>query len=659
VDGEILSLINSERVMGEQLSPSSIAELRVRSIDAQGVDLRFQLDGQSVDLRINYDGTTTGNVRVLERLGLNDFQVERVNGGLSGSARVNFNYSELPLDRPSAGREQTQELRLTRAAPGQYDDPVLCPYSDQVNVLGMRRHLELTSPWDLGGNVYSNEAGSSVYATARGVIRRPNGYVPLDTRFSAGNIWFGEQAAPFASLYVRPAFQAWYLRGAYYGRVSLMGNMASTVYTSHSLGLGASIPFDGNNRLRLGAVVGGAVSFPSYDDIYLNLATGISFEHRNWLIYAMPTFFMAAPTPIQSAYYGNYRPQFQNIDFGVQTRFYEDRMAVRVFGDISTLYQRFGARLSGSWTTSRSGSMDAYVGLGATHFIEVLGGRWDPMVTAGISGTFDFGSFTSTNTGRYEHIQRGAFRSARTSIPTQSDPGPYGYGRSGNPLIDGDVQTAKERLLGSGSFAEFSSSYAGASTNQLITTARFMGAFLQQVAYANNALDALSNVRQLDPEVRRISQVDHETVYQFMRRYVEFYNTHSPSDPLPEDLRNGIAVCAGIHSVMADFLESNGIPTLVASVNTRSGPHVVAIAMPNGETDLLDYGNLYQTPAGTPDEAMRFYGMARQAPTFQSQLWRPGHGYLGTYETSEGRLLHRSIGLDNREILGTEYLGVR
>lgn len=577
---------------------------------------------------------------------------EQSDGGIAPAPRTD-------TSTVSGGTERTLEIRGQAAQSTQYDDPVLCPYSDQVNVHGVRRHFDLTSPWDIGGNVYSNEAGSSVYATARAAIRRPNGYVPFDARLSAGNMWFGEQAAPFGSLYLRPAFQAWYFRGAYYGRVSVVGNMASTVYTSHSLGLGISIPIGEHNRLRIGSVVGGAFSYPAYDDIYLNLATGISFEHRNWLVYAMPTFFMAAPTPIQSAYYGNYQPQFQNVDFGIQVRFNQDQMAARLFGDISRLYQRAGGRLSASWVSGRSGSVDVYGGLGFTHFIDVLGGRWDPMVFAGLSGTFDFGSFTSTNTGRYEHIQRGAFRSAGTDIPTQSNPGPYGFGRSGNPLIDSEIQTAKSRILASGSYAEFVQSYNGASTNQLITTARFMGAFLQQVAYANNALEALSNVRQFDPEVRRIAGASHDDIFGFMQRYVDFYNNNPPGTPLPDDLRNGIAVCAGIHSTMANFLESNGIPTLVASVNTRSGPHVVAIAMPPGETDLLDYGNLYQTPPGTPDEAMRFYGMARQAPTFQSQLWRPGQGYLGTYETSEGRLLHRTIGLDNREILGTEYLGVR
>lgn len=662
---EILSLVSSERVMDTQLFPATNAQVRVRTIDDAGVEFAVGLDapadGTAPDstFRVNYDGTRSGNQRILTALGFDNFRVERADGG---QARVSFDYSDQPAPSRAAStgaREQTQELRPSGPIPGQYDDPVLSPYHDQVSIIGRRRHLELRSPWDIGGNVYSNEAGSSVYATARYALRRPQSFVPLDVRLSGGNIWFGEQPAPFGSLYFRPAFQAWYLRGAYYGTVSVVGNMASTVYTSHSLGVGMSIPIDSHNRIRFGVVGGGAVSFPAYDDIYVNLVAGASYEHDNFLVYGMVTSFMAAPSPIKSAYFMNYQPMFQNVDFGAQLRFMDDRMAARLFGDISTLYQRGGARLSGTWATSRSGSMDAYLAVGATHYIPILGDRVDPMVVAGISGTFDFGPFTSTNTGRYEHIQRGAFRQAHPNIPTQSDPGPYGFGRSGNPLVDGDVNLAKDRITHSGSYAEFVGSYHGASSSQLIMTARFMGAFMQQVAYANNAAEALNNVRQFDPEVQRIAGASHDDIFGFMQRYVDFYQHNAPGTPLPEDLRNGIAVCAGIHSTMANFLEANGIPTLVSSVNTRHGPHVVAIAMPPGETDLLDYGNLFQTPANTPDEALRSYGMARQAPTFQSQLWRPGVGYLGTYETSEGRLLHRSIGLDNREILGTEYLGVR
>jgi hypothetical protein len=76
------------------------------------------------------------------------------------------------------------------------------------------------------------------------------------------------------------------------------------------------------------------------------------------------------------------------------------------------------------------------------------------------------------------------------------------------------------------------------------------------------------------------------------------------------------------------------------------------------KTVLFDYGNTYTTGPDTFDEAIRFYGRNRQAPTFQSQLFGPS-GYIGTYETSEGRLLHNAIGIVNPDLLRRHFLGVR
>ena len=164
--------------------------------------------------------------------------------------------------------------------------------------------------------------------------------------------------------------------------------------------------------------------------------------------------------------------------------------------------------------------------------------------------------------------------------------------------------------------------------------------------------------RSFDPEAKRIAGVNNDTMLYYLQRYVDWYSNHNPSDPLPADLSNGIAVCAGIHSLMADFLRTNGIPTIVASVNTRDGPHVIAVAMPKSGMTLLDYGNTFSSPPNTFDQLLRYYGQYRQAPTFQSQLFGP-NGYMGTYVTPEGRLLHQTIGVYTPMILYRDFLGVR
>jgi hypothetical protein len=661
----VLSLLNSERVLGEQTFPTSIADLRVSAIDEQGVGFTLTLDQPasrggptSAEFRVNFDGTTSGQSGILGPLGFSGFTVESAEGG---QARLSFRYSEGPSGRHrrvSVGSEEPQILRRRHHDYEEYQDPVLSPFVDRVNINGRRRDITLDNNLDIGGNVVANEAGSAVFGSIRYSLPGGRTMHPLDLRFDGGNIWFGEQAAPFARLFVRPSIEFWRLKLAYYGSVATLGNMPSYIYTSHSIGFGYSQPLGPDARLRLGVVGGGALSYPSWDDIYFNIAAGASFEYKNFLAYAMPNFYFAASNPMETAYIGHYRPRFQDIELGVQMRFYEDQYAARLFGDVGMLNERVGLRLTRTINFSDSVSGDFYVAGGATHWIPELGGRWDPVAMLGMNIVIGGRHINSTNTFRYEHLQSGGVRFAKTDLPTAANPGPYGFGRSGDPDIDAQINQEKQRILESGTLQEFSRAYGGASLNQTIMAARFLGAFLQQVAYANNAYSALNSTRFFDPEVQRISNAQNDQIFHYIQRYVQFYSTHAPGDPLPEDLANGIAVCAGIHHVMAEFLRANGIPTIVASVNTTRGPHVVAIAQPPGSTALLDYGNLYETPEGTFDQAIRFYGQNRQAPTFQSQLF-DGNGYMGTYVTSEGRLLHESIGIVNTQLLGSDFLGVR
>jgi hypothetical protein len=540
----------------------------------------------------------------------------------------------------------------------EYQDRALSPSATDVDMSGNPRGISLNNPWDIGGNLYVNEAGSAVSASVRYSLKGKRTQRPLDLRLDAGNIWFGEMAAPFARFMLRPSVEFWRLKLAYYGSAAAMGNMASQLYTSHSAGLGYSQPIGKKVRLRMGGVIGGALSYPAWDDIYFNIAAGASLQAGNFLMYGMPEFYFAAGNPMQTAYIGHYKPRFQRVEFGAQLSVMDGQYTGRIFGDVGTINHRVGARVTRTINFSKTVDGDVWVAGGATHWAEVLGGRWDPMVMVGANIVFGGEKINSTNTLRYEHLQAGGVRHAVTSIPTRQNPGPYGFGRSGDPEVDQQVNTAKDRLMNSRDFAHFTSQYSNASRNEVIMAARFLGAFLEQVAYANDAMDSLYSTDFFNPEVKRISNADQEQIFGYMQRYVGFYNTNSGSSQLPEDLKKGIAICPGIHHVIAEFLRSNGIPATVASVNTPRGPHTVAIGTPEDGTYLFDYGNLYETPPGTFDQAMRFYGQNNGTPTFQSQLFGPD-GYIGTYHTGEGRLLHDTIGLNNLRILGHEFLGVR
>jgi hypothetical protein len=402
---------------------------------------------------------------------------------------------------------------------------------------------------------------------------------------------------------------------------------------------------------------GGAVSFPAYDDMYMSLVVGASLEHKKYgILYVLPTFYFAAENPVKTAYVGNYMPRLQELEFGVQGRLWE--YTATPFVRIGPLKNSYAIRLTRSINFSPNVGGDIGIGGGLTDWKAELGGRKDVFAMAFATIVIGGRYVNSTNRARYEHFQAGGVPQAEIEIPTSQNPGPYGFGRSGDATVDAQINQAKERLLGASTFGDFAGSYKGAPTSDIIMAARFIGAFMGQVAYANDAWKAMTSFGFFDSEVKRIASAKNEDMLSYLKRYVDWYNTHNPNEQLPDDLKKGIAVCAGMHSLVGDFLRANGIPAIVASVNTRGGPHVIAIGKFPDKTVLFDYGDLFTTPPKTFDQMLRLYGQQRQAPIFQSQLFG-GKGYLGTYVTPEGRLLHETQGIYMPRFVLREFLGVR
>ncbi|MDD5172501.1 MAG: hypothetical protein PHF60_05715 [Candidatus ainarchaeum sp.] len=557
------------------------------------------------------------------------------------------------VDEPVVAHNMIFSLDQNRYT--KYMDPALAPFVDQVDISGKKRGISMNNSWDLGMNFVGNEAAQAVFGAVR--------YRDL-ARLDLGNMWFGEQAAPFARIMLRPELNIWRFKGVYYGSVAFAGNMPSWVYTSHSAGLGYSQPIGQNFRLRLGIVSGGALSHPAWDDIYFNLTTGLSMEFYNKvLIYGVPTFYFAASDPMKTAYIGNYDPKFQDVEVGVQVGLNE--YTIRGFADIGLIgdkygiYNRYGFRGTRTVDITNEVAADLWLSLGVTHWSAQLGGRVDPAIMLGATFVIGGDNFNSTNTMNYSHMQSGGEEFATTDFPTTENPGPYGFGRSGNPAFDVPINETKDRIVTATSFEEFKSSYGGTlSPDEVVLRARFLGAFLQQVAYANDAYNALTTGNIFDSEVKRIAGADEEQIFSYIKGYIDWYQNHGVGEPLPANLKNGIAVCAGIHWLMAEFMRANGVDAIVMTVNTRDGPHVITAAQLKDQTALLDYGNMYTSPEGTLDQTMRFYGRNKQAPTFQSYFYGPD-GYMGTYVTSEGRLLHETIGVVNTDVLKKDFLGVR
>ena len=505
---------------------------------------------------------------------------------------------------------------------------------------------------DLGGNAIVNEGGQSLF----GSFKCFNNLI----RFDAGNIWFGEQAAPFTTASIRPEVNIWRFKALYYGRVTAMANMPSWLYTSHAIGLGYSQPLDAkdNWHLRMGGVWAGAMSFPTYSDMYSSISAGASLQYKNWMAYAASNFYWAADDPIKTAYLWYYKPQFESLNLGIQASFL-DQYTARLFVDPGVIKTTEGIRLSRSLFFGNlldGAAVDIFLGPGMSEWNSSLGGRLDWGVTAGLTIVTGGKYFNSTSSVVLEHFQAGGIPlQVQTDIPTAQDPGPYGFGRTGTPAWNATVNEAKQNMAQNPTWSGFNASYASASESSKLMTARFILAFMGQVAYQNNAEAALMQGDILNPNVKAVASTDLSTIYGYLRRYAAWYDSNN--GPLPADLANGIAICAGAHQIAADFLNSNGIPAKVMSINTPKGPHTIAMAMPADGTYLLDWGSQFNSGPKSWDQLMTFYGRYYHSPTFESQIFGPDK-YIGTYVTPEGRLLHQTIGTYTPYILLRDFLGV-
>ncbi len=536
-----------------------------------------------------------------------------------------------------------------------YRDPALGGI-EKVDMNGNERPISLNHKVSGGGGILSNEAGSAVSAFMAYNFSRNN-----MLRFDGGNIWFGALSAPFATMSVKESLDLGHFTGMYYGRVSAVGYLPSYLYTSHAIGVGYSQPFGADNkwRLRLGAFGIGAFSYPLGDDSYLNIAGGASLEYnKRILVYGAPNFYFAASTPIRTAYIGYYAPQLESVSMGAQFRF--SNYSIGPFANYGVIKSMYGGSISrtmnfGDWATG-----DVFVRGGITHWNPDINPGNDVMIIAGLNLVIAGPRMNTVISSQYERMGPGGVPQATTDIPTTQNPGPYGFGRSGDANWDTVDNNAKSRLLGAKSFDDFTAKYKGASTDDVINAGRFLLAFMQQVAYAQGAQSALMAGNFLDPSVIKVASVDNNQLLAYLQGAATWYSTHNTPYPQP-----GVTLCAGAADFVGDFYRANGIHTVVATANTRGGMHVVDIAYVPGKTNLLSWGDMWSGPANQFDPMLRLFGQYNKAPTFESQLFTGPTGssspntYKGTYVTPEGNLLHGEIGIPGPWLLNREFLGVR
>ncbi|MCX6768728.1 MAG: hypothetical protein NTY83_02715, partial [Candidatus Micrarchaeota archaeon] len=532
-----------------------------------------------------------------------------------------------------------------------YEDRTTAP-SLLVDIAGQERTVRLDNDFSLGGSILGNPVGTAVFASAA--------YRDL-IRIRGGNIWFYDMPTPFGTLLVTPQVDLWRFKLKYLGTLTGMYNMPSYLYSSHSAALGFAYPFqldssDESRRLwlRFGAVGGGSLAYPKWDDIYFNLTTGLSLQlagyPRNgfdYLLYAMATFYAASEFPMGTLYIGNYDLFFQRTEFGFQARIF-DNYTLLAFAGIGTINNQYGIRGTWTWNVSDTVQADLWASGGITQWSNPFDGAFsfngkiDPLVMLGARVVYGGENLNSENTSSYTHDQDASVNSANMED-------------RGNYLGDASWNRAKARILTSDSFEDFASSYSGENPDEIIRTAHFLAAFLGDEAYAIDAMEAAFNLRIFDPEVQRVANADLDNIFLWMQAYVNWRAGHGDA-PLPEDLQRGIAVCAGIHWFVAEFLHANGVESLAISINSRGGPHVVTAYMgTDGMVHINDYGDDHR--GRTFAEAIHGYGIAKGAITENVQIYLPGYGYVGTYTTPEGDLLHQVVGIDNERVLREFILG--
>ncbi len=490
----------------------------------------------------------------------------------------------------------------------------------------------------LGGKVIANEAGSSI--SGIGEYKDLGGV-------NFGAIMFGEVVAPYVNLKLTPGIVKKGFKVRYYGNLTFT-QLNSWLYTSHSLGVGYSHQ-DEQFGISTGIIGGGALSYPKFDDIYFNLMCGAAINIKQMVyFYTVAKSYFAAGNAMQSAYALYYGPHFQGIEVGGVLKIKE--MYANVFADFDAVQNKYGMKLGTIIDFTDNVKGHVWVGAGATQWREGLGGGASFMAMAGIK-LFIIGRYVNTDyTVSYEHYGKGG-------IPLDIDINSPPNLRPPTPEEASWEESARANLLESSSMEEFASKYCcGHSEDEVITVARWLGRSLGEVAYANSAEQAMMQWNFFDTSIKNIADATHDDILWFLKQYNQWYQDHGTYDGMPQYLIDGIAVCAGIHSTVAEFLRMNGINALAISVNSPVEPHVITLAFTDKKTMLFDYGDLYVAGGDKIDQLIRAYGQYNKSPTYNAQIFT--EDYVGTWVTPEGRLLHKTIGVENADELKGFFLEI-
>lgn len=501
------------------------------------------------------------------------------------------------------------------------------------------KNVWIDSDINLGGHFASNETGAAVSGIAdyKGMVGLNFGYLS----------YYGGVQTPFLLFKATPNID---INGfkLYYNGSLMFARINSFLYTYQGVGVGYNAKLPHDLKLNFGATAGGALGYPKFDNIHFKMMFGTSFGWKdNVTVYGIVETYFAADTAIKTSYALNYRPKFQSVEAGFVGKY--KRVFGVVFAKYDVIQSIYGAKAGATIEFTDRVVGNLWMGGGVSRYTNELAGTLNFMLLAGLR--VNIKSYINTD-WQMSHEQYGP--GGTPMLPVIDSP-PY-YGE----ITPYDSQ-AKSNVIGIDNFEDFSESYSDASKEELMATARWLSRTIEQIGYDLKSMDDLMQMKFFSPRIQWIADTSYQDIYHYTHAYLTLMEVYGSYDNIPEDLRNqlgsGIAMCTGIHSLTAKFLNDNGIHAIAASVNAPGGGHVITLGMTKDNTFIIDYGDYYETDPNSMAKILETYAIFNGIPTFYSQMFGD-KGYIGTYKTDAARLLEKVMENDQEDHMKSFILAI-
>lgn len=487
-------------------------------------------------------------------------------------------------------------------------------------------NIERDSKIIFGGEVATNEAG----AATQGVVSYKNMF-----GLGVGYIsFFGGAQSPFATVRITPKVEVNGFK-FYYNGSFMFTKINSWMYTYQGIGMGYTMEFPKDLKLSMGVTAGGALAYPQFDNVHFKMTWGTAFGWKeNITAYGIVETYFAANSAIRSSNVLDYNIRFQSVEGGVIGKY--KKVFGTLFAKYDVIQSLYGAKVGATLEFTDKVTGNLWLGGGVSRYTDYMAGSLNFMLLAGmrinINSTFD-------SNWEMSHEQYG---SGGTPMLPVIDTPPY-YG----PISPYDSQ-AESKVKSIDNFSEFTSSYEGASEEELIATARYLSRMIEQIGYDLKTMDELMNMKFFSPRVQWLASRDFDDIYDYANAYLTLVDIYGSYDNIPDNLKDqlgsGIAMCTGIHALISKFLNDNGIHALAVSVNAKGGGHVVTLGMTDKMTFINDYGDWYETNPNSMAKILEAYARFNGIPTFYSQMFHPDKGYIGTYTTDAARIMEKMNG---------------